>query len=54
MSTKVKGVRAPQDFWDKLKKVANHKGVSVNSIIVNATNKYCNKVLTSKKTCDKL
>jgi hypothetical protein len=54
MATKVKGVRASYDFWDKLQKTAKLKGVTMNSIIVNATNKYCNRVLTSKKTCDKL
>lgn len=54
MRTTVKGVRATPEFWDKLKKVAKIKGITVNSLIVNTTNKYCNKVLTRVKTCDKL
>lgn len=54
MKTKVKGVRANKEFWEKLQQVAKIKGVTSNSIVVSATNKYCNKVLTSKKTCDKL
>ena len=54
MKTRVKGVRANDEFWDKLKKVAKIKGITVNSIIVTTTNKYCNKVLTRGKTCDKL
>jgi predicted DNA-binding ribbon-helix-helix protein len=54
LRTRVKGVRADNEFWDKLKKVAKMKGVTMNYIVVNATNKYCNRVLTRKKTCDKL
>ena len=54
MRTKVKGVRAAPEFWEKLQKVAKIKGTNVNSIIVTTINKYCNKVLTRGKTCDKL
>lgn len=54
MATIVKGVRADKEFWDNLKKVAKIKGTNVNRIIVSTANKYCNKVLTSKKNCDKL
>jgi predicted DNA-binding ribbon-helix-helix protein len=54
MKTRVKGVRASDEFWEKLQKVAKLKGITMNSIVVNATNKYCNKVLTRTKTCDKL
>jgi hypothetical protein len=54
MKSKVKGVRASEEFWIKCKKVAKVKGTNVNSMIVTSMNKYLNKVLTSKKTCDKL
>lgn len=54
MRTRVRGVRATDDFWETVKKVAKIKGVTVNSIIVSQTKKYCHKVLTSKKTCGKL
>ena len=54
MKTKVRGIRASQEFWDKLNKVAKLKGTTVNAIVLATSNKYCNKVLTSKKSCDKL
>ena len=54
MKTRVRSVRASQDFWDKCKKVASIKNTDVNKLIVSRVNKYCNYVLTRKKDCDKL
>jgi predicted DNA-binding ribbon-helix-helix protein len=54
VKTKVRGIRASQDFWDKCQKVAKSKNTDVNKLIVSRINKYCNKVLTRKKDCDKL
>jgi predicted DNA-binding ribbon-helix-helix protein len=54
MKTRVRGIRAKPEFWQKCDKVAKIKGTNANSLIVTIINKHCDKVLTSKKTCDKL
>ena len=54
MKTKVRGIRASEEFWEKCRKVAKIKKTDVNKLVVTRMNKYCNKVLTSKKDCDKL
>lgn len=50
----VRGIRADEDFWKKWQKVAESKGMSTNYLVVKVMNNYCNKVLTSKKSCDKI
>lgn len=50
----VRGIRADEDFWKKWQKVAESKGVSTNHLVVKVMNNYCDKVLTTQKTCGKL
>lgn len=54
MKTKVRGIRASEEFWEKCRKVAKKKNTDVNKLIVSRMNKYCDKTLTSKNNCDKL
>lgn len=54
MKTRVRGIRASSEFWEKCAKVAKIKKTDVNKMVLSTMNKYCNRVLTSKKNCDKL
>ena len=54
MKTRVRGIRANDNFWDKCNEVAKIKKTDVNKLIVSRMSKYCNNVLTKKRDCDKL
>lgn len=42
--TKVMGVRAELDFWERAERVATAQGRTRNALIVEATEEYCDKV----------
>lgn len=43
VKTIVRGIRAPQEFWDKCDSVAEAQGTDRNKLIVGVVNKYCDK-----------
>lgn len=45
IKTKVRGIRADEDFWDNCQIVADSQKTDVNKIIVFAVSKFCEKKL---------
>lgn len=48
--TIVRGIRAPQEFWDRCDNVSEAEGTDRNKLIVRVVNKYCDK---KAKACGK-
>ena len=47
--TKVRSIRASNEFWDMVKNEAKIKGVDINKFVINAVKEYCKGVENVRK-----